>query len=94
MTWGADRSSRQGWMRVPMQGGAVAPRGHSVWALRFHSRSPALKAPGEADPRHREGHSPNVVRITRATQGQTRFQLALLEDDALLFAPRIVFSFR
>jgi len=31
--------------------------------------------------------------MTRAAQGQERFRFALLEDNALLFAPRIVFRF-
>jgi hypothetical protein len=32
--------------------------------------------------------------MTRATQGQARLQLAPLKNNALLFAPRIVFRFR
>ena len=32
--------------------------------------------------------------MTRATQGQAGLQFALLENNALLFAPRIVFRFR
>jgi hypothetical protein len=63
-----------------------APRGPSVWSPRFPSR--LLR-------RWRtEGHSPNIARIAGATQGQVGFQLNLLQDNALLFAPRIVFRFR
>ncbi len=36
----------------------------------------------------------DISDITRATQGQPGFLFAPLENNALLFAPRIVFRFR